>query len=341
MKRSLMILALFSLFWWTVPHGAFGQSIICIQYDKDDCLTHPSLCSWCDSTQQCIGSDWPCPACEDLHYVDECGSIFYPGCKRCPLTHTCADIDKPCYCGNGKLNYDGDEECDSTPHCDPVYCTCGEGYIKDLNHPPYCCCDGCACNGIASTDSNVCSGHGVCIGTDNCLCFEGWTGSDCSDSVFDSDGDGISDDEDNCPNVPNPDQFDTDWDGKGDVCDDDDDNDGVNDHSDNCQYDFNPNQADFDEDGAGDICDIDDDSDEVLDANDQCLYTVLGEIVNDTGCSIADLCPCNNPWKNHGAYVKCVAQTSEEFVAAGLITEEDKNTIVSLAAQSTCGHKKK
>lgn len=36
----------------------------------------------------------------------------------------------------------------------------------------------------------------------------------------DSDGDGIDDFEDNCPDVPNPDQLDTDDDGIGDACDD-------------------------------------------------------------------------------------------------------------------------
>jgi len=39
--------------------------------------------------------------------------------------------------------------------------------------------------------------------------------------LIDSDGDGISDDQDNCPNTPNPDQTDSDGDGIGDVCEDD------------------------------------------------------------------------------------------------------------------------
>ena len=42
---------------------------------------------------------------------------------------------------------------------------------------------------------------------------------------MDIDGDGIADNDDNCPAVPNPQQTDTDGDGLGDACDTDDDND--------------------------------------------------------------------------------------------------------------------
>ena len=79
-----------------------------------------------------------------------------------------------------------------------------------------------------------------------------------------------------------------------------------------------------------------------------CLHTagvtgsnpVSPTIFISTGCSIADSCPCDNPWKNHGAYVSCVAHTSEDFVAARLITDSDKDNNVSTAAESDCGAKK-
>ncbi|AUX36122.1 hypothetical protein SOCE836_083280 [Sorangium cellulosum] len=76
----------------------------------------------------------------------------------------------------------------------------------------------------------------------------------------DSDGDGVADHEDNCPEVPNTSQANTDGglsagDPLGDACDDDDDADGHPDAADNCPLIPNPNQADANGDGIGDACD--------------------------------------------------------------------------------------
>ncbi|MBI4884350.1 MAG: LamG domain-containing protein [Actinobacteria bacterium] len=71
----------------------------------------------------------------------------------------------------------------------------------------------------------------------------------------DTDGDGVIDDDDNCPNDANADQANNDADGAGNVCDPDDDNDGVEDDDDNCPTTANADQADFDLDGIGDACD--------------------------------------------------------------------------------------
>jgi hypothetical protein len=72
---------------------------------------------------------------------------------------------------------------------------------------------------------------------------------------IDADGDGLSDAEDNCPLVTNPDQADLDGAGLGNACDTDDDGDGVLDSADNCLSVPNSDQADLDEDSLGDVCD--------------------------------------------------------------------------------------
>ena len=54
------------------------------------------------------------------------------------------------------------------------------------------------------------------------------------DPSADSDGDGVGDDDDNCPFIANYNQENHDSDGVGDVCDEDDDNDGITDLLDRC-----------------------------------------------------------------------------------------------------------
>jgi hypothetical protein len=155
--------------------------------------------------------------------------------------------------------------------------------------------------------------------------------------TVDRDGDGVPNSVDNCVGSVNPNQSDADADGAGDDCDMDDDNDSAADAADNCPLKANADQFDQDGDGAGDACDFDDDNDGVVDGADQCQATALGGVVGGNGCSIADTCPCESSWRNHGAYVKCVAQTSNSFVSAGLITSAQKDAIVSAGAQSVCG----
>lgn len=193
----------------------------------------------------------------------------------------------------------------------------------------------------------------------------------------DDDGDGAGDVCDVCPSTFDPGQDDGDSDGAGDACDvcpsifdpgqADNDNDGVGDACDLCPSDFDPGQDDSDGDGAGDACDVcpntfdpdqedsnndgvgdacsDSDDDGVLDSDDACDGTEPGAAVDEDGCSgeqsVALTCPCDDGWKNHGAYVKCVAHALEDLVADGLLSDDEAEAIQSDAAKSDCGKKNK
>jgi hypothetical protein len=124
--------------------------------------------------------------------------------------------------------------------------------------------------------------------------------------------DGISDYRDNCINVYNPDQADTNGDGLGDACstcttetgctlDDDVDDDNVEDSIDNCPGITNPadattgKQADMDDDGKGDACD-DSEADKgnvvdgIYDNVDKCPFDYDPDQVDTDADGIGDVC---------------------------------------------------
>lgn len=87
----------------------------------------------------------------------------------------------------------------------------------------------------------------------------------------DQDKDGFENNQDNCPQTPNPTQTDTDGDSIGDECDLDIDGDGVDNNDDYYPYDSNES-ADTDGDNIGNNADVDDDNDGLNDTADAFPY---------------------------------------------------------------------
>lgn len=119
-----------------------------------------------------------------------------------------------------------------------------------------------------------------------------WTGTEWSDlyefnstanfcikvlASTDTDGDGVFNFQDNCPDIYNVDQADADEDGVGDVCD-------------NCEFTSNFDQSDIDGDGIGDACDPDIDGDMIDNVDDNCDYVYNYDQTNSDTDDWGDAC---------------------------------------------------
>jgi hypothetical protein len=116
--------------------------------------------------------------------------------------------------------------------------------------------------------------------------------------IEDLDGDGVADEDDNCPAVVNAGQQDADGDGAGDACNDANDADGDEyaDALDNCPSVGNPTQQDSDGDDVGDACNdaSDPDGDEWAGALDNCPNASnpsQADLDGDDVGSACDNCP--------------------------------------------------
>jgi len=200
------------------------------------------------------------------------------------------------------------------------------------------------------------AGHDICESTNNFGIISGIVDGPyaiCADPdwgtfnvVIDSDGDGIPDDEDNCPDVYNTEQTDIDGDGVGDACD-------------NCREVPNPDQLDSDgscEDPpytsdplCGDACQtMDTDGDGVPDDEDECPESILDSTVVidscdsrvanefiDDECTMSDMIvECADDAENHGKFVSCVAHLTNNWKKDRLIKGKEKGAIQSCAAKS-------
>lgn len=62
-------------------------------------------------------------------------------------------------------------------------------------------------------------------------------------------------------------------------------------------------------------------------------------IVEDAVYDIAAYCPCDNDWKNHGQFVKCVVDTKKELY--GIYPDDILEDAIRIAAQADCGKPEK
>ena len=209
---------------------------------------------------------------------------------------SCGDgvVDDGETCDDG--NTDGGDGCDDSCNVEDGWICEDEGGSSDCFAE---CGDGRILGDEVCDDGNVTPGDGC---SDICTIEDGWEcvdePSECLREGTDTDDDGVDDFDDNCPEVPNPDQADTDDDGVGDACDDDPveedrDGDDVEDGDDNCPDDANPDQEDTDGDGIGDVCDdpvADADGDGVPDEDDNCPDVANPAQLDSDGDGVGNAC---------------------------------------------------
>jgi len=260
----------------------------------------------------------------------DCGGI----CRRkCGLGITC-NRDRDCgtnYCGpdgkcigakctdNVRNAFETDIDCGSTcPKCSvgktcKIGSDCTTNNCDQITNTCTVIEDSCSNNKLDALETDIdCGGTcplcrlgDKCKANTDCISSTTCQSGKCQTPNEDTDGDGIKDQQDNCPNDENADQGDVDGDAIGDVCDEDNDNDGLpdsfeqryfdcltcanpNDDSDgdgltNIQefqlYDgLNPTSADSDGDGVGDKEEIDAGSDP-LDPNSKPSSSTLWIII--------------------------------------------------------------
>ena len=163
-------------------------------------------------------------------------------------------------------------------------------------------------------------GDGITNNLDNCP-------STANADQADTDGDGIGDVCDNAPNISNANQLDTDGDGEGDVSDTDDDGDGVADSEDAFPLDASES-ADTDGDGVGDSADPDLDNDGILDTVDNCLYTPNADQLDTDADGIGNVCDSDDDGDGFSDADE-ITCSSDPLLASSLPADTDSDGIAN------------
>ena len=177
--------------------GPCGTGMNCTL--NSDCIS-----GLCNATDVCQA-----PSCDDnIKNQDEtdidCGGSR---CEKCDEGDSC-EVDRDCESG----------DCDvSSDTCEAVADSCRNN-IQDIGETDVDC---------GGQRCPSCSPPQRCLTSADCVPSAECVAGQCTIRSLDNDGDGIPNNQDNCPNNANADQKDTDGDGFGDACDADIDNDGM------------------------------------------------------------------------------------------------------------------
>ncbi len=230
-----------------------------------------------------------CSVGEDCLLNSDCDTLFCNSQNNKCAAASCSDrvkngAETDVDCGGRKCTKcDIGDSCKKNTDCKSGNCESSSGKCTEV-------LDECSNNRLDVSETDIdcggtcpaCSVGKSCDSNSDCISTAECRGGACTLRQVDSDGDGIFDDDDNCPEIPNDDQADVDEDGIGDGCDPDSDNDGLPDsfeqkyfdcvtcaepnddpdgdtltNSEEYTYNTNPMNSDSDRDGYTDITEID------------------------------------------------------------------------------------